>query len=220
MKSMSFAGVLVAVLVSAVLPAIGGCAAERGVGPEESSADVASGECRVPARYDVMFASHGGCVALPVESGSRTRGVWRPRALFTELGDRSCSYEWHGAERARVEAFRALETYVANAGGVGAANCAGADPASVTAVLYEGPPPTPAHHGCDVCQKLVFVAGNELFAMISHDTVFSHVRVTRSDGETFRLFVPGASARGALRAELPEPPLGTHWVEGPVPALD
>jgi hypothetical protein len=190
----------------ALFPVVLGC--ETPDAPGRAADDVVDGRCDLALRYDVMFAQPGHC--------GRAVGAWTPRTLFTPLSSVACSFEWTGSRPPSAASSELLEQHVAAAGGAMTANCSGGAPASGTAEIFEGPPPTPAHPGCDVCRALAFVASNELFAVVPPDTGFWLLNVARSDGVSVRMTVSGGQTPGPFRAKLPAPPAGTHWLEGPV----
>ena len=190
------------------------CAAGR----DDAATEGASMIAAEPTRVDAMFREPGHC--QPVVTAE---GRWAPKPLFAgALEDRACAFVWSGSS----PADRApLDQAITNAGGVAHDNPTGSAP--------DQPPFFPSFggidggltptHGCDVCVDddgaITWLDGEEVYGFIPEAVNVAILDVPRSDGTSVKLEVHQPTP-GPFVIQLPPPPAGSSWVEGPVRIRD
>ena len=210
-----------AIAVSVVVPLlVAGCAGEPSTSTDDanemnSAEGGLSASCTHPRRY-VAVVAEGECTKV-----TATRGRWAPSPLFEDAPEGSgyCIYTWDGesdapADRAALEArFPRYDV------GIGAlAPLCGEGGVVHDAALEELPFPLITGQagsvGCDVCG---IVEDNRLWVVLPPEYIrFRKFNVKLSNGGERSFKIAADRSARAVSLPLPEPPAGTHYVEGRV----
>lgn len=195
-----------------------GCASSDGADPSGDATGDDSEALRSSCRHYSAFFSDRSC---PMVRG--TRGRWEPGALFdapAEVQAQSCGYTWIGSGRpdtkALLAATRDAETNLRI--GAVAPQCGAASDPAVVDPTPEGEDPFPIHVnvgsvGCDVCGVVQKGKG---FIVIPPDLPGGRgFPVDLTNGKVVRFVLPPAKA-GAMILNLPAPPHGAAYRDGPL----
>lgn len=197
-----------------------GCASSPDAN-DDATNDELSSEAELRAATCGRYAAFFSDRSCPTVQGKR--GHWEPDALFDgreagdDVRDKSCSYRWVPNATAKPDA-KALSAATLNESGykIGAVAPMCGDSSDPKIVDPEEREPSPflpqlGSVGCDVCGVIHNGKGWVVIPPNFHSPSFP---VELTTGKTKLFALPNAS--GAVEVQLPAPPHGASWVDGPI----
>lgn len=181
---------------------------------EEQRVELNAASCRYPRRY-IAVVSSGACAEIPGE-----RGTWTPTPLFPDAppaAANACVYAWSGERYARVDRTALYAAIQPDTTGQALTPSCSADNQTIDLGLVEEIPTLDAYGmagsvGCDVCGTLV---QRKIWVVLPPEkTITRQFEVRLSDGTSQYFQIQAEQGKRALSIQLPDPPVGTEYVEG------